>query len=1710
MARSGASQPTADADVAPDWVPPQTQHDITPAGLSDRARLRYNMEALRTLRELQRTGRAATPAEQAVLARWTSWGALPSVFDPRVSSMAAARDELRRLLSQSEYAAAERTVINAHYTNVAFTRAIWSAMTSLGVDAGHVLEPGCGAGNFIGTSPHPGRIRMLGVELDPVSAAIAGFLYPSATIRVESFADSPFPEGSFDAVVGNVPFGSVILHDPKHNTGRHSIHNHFLIKSLHLVKPGGIVTALTSRYTLDAKSETARREMYAMADLVGAIRLPTGAHQPTAGTETVTDLVILRRRLPGQQPQVDPDTGGEPSWLRSAPWTIDALDEETSVNELFHARPDLVLGQMSVGTGMYGSANLNVIGPVTTDDVVRALSERLDDLVNAGRSRGLTYAATPTESEAPGDVIPPNTQTSRPDGSFTVGADGAIFVEVAGQTQRADVPKAHGAELRALIGLRDAVTDLLGAEAATTESTSDLDARRGLLNRRYEQYVARYGPLGRFTLARTGRTDSDGSPVMRRLFPGAIRTFRADPFAPTVMALETFDPLSQSATKADIFTTRVVAPRQPRDRADTPEDALAISLDTTGGVDMTLIKDLLSHTWNVVDEVDAEKALGDLVFYDPALGKAVTAAEYLSGNVRIKLAHAEAAVASGQDHLERNVAALRPVIPHDLLPEEIAVALGAVWIPPGDVAAFLQQTLHDRGLQVEHFGGSNWEVRGSRHSVEAVNTWGTSRMDAITLAQRMMRQQKIVVTDPVRDADGRETRVINPVETEAASAKAAELAEAFGRWAWSDPERATRLARIYNDAFNAVVLRRYDVEHMTLPGLALTFTPRPHQLAAVARMVAEPSVGLFHDVGAGKTAEMVMGVVELKRLGMVTKPAIVVPNHMLEQFSREFLQLYPQARILAASSEDLSAAKRRQFVARVATGDWDAVILTRTAFEAQPVSREAQERYMRDELGSLRTQLDRALAAGSGSASVKRMQTQLANGEERLKARLAHRRDAGVTFDQTGIDYLCIDELHDYKNLTVVSNIEGVARLGSQRATDLDMKIHLLRDIHGDRVITGATATPIANSIAEAYVMQKYLSPTSLTDAGLTDFDAWAATFGQTVTEVELAPEGAGNYRTATRFAKFQNVADMLRLWHQVADVQTADDLALPTPALRARGDGHRAPESVVIAPTADLTAYVHQLGERATAVRARQVQPTQDNMLRISTHGRMAALDMRLVGHQPASVLTDVPTKLDVAAARIHRIWEDHRDAEYLADNGRPHPARGALQIVFCDISTPSASWNAYDHLRGLLAGHGMDPSRVRFIHEAAKDTQKAELFAACRDGRVDVIIGSTQRMGVGTNIQRRAVALHHLDAPWRPADIAQREGRILRQGNQNDEVGIYRYVVERSFDAYMWQTLERKAKFIGQVMRGSLDVREIDDIGDPALSFNEVKALASGDPLILERADAEATLTRLQRLERAHHRNHSALGSTIAGTERHNQHLKETVMPSLRAAIERRIDTTGAAFAATLANGHRLTDRNAAAAALRSAIADAAANLSLTRPAISIPAIVTVGGHELDLRIARTLGALQIELGTADEQHIIQVGATETDLRSDGHGLITRIENRIHTLDDRLEAAGRQVIENEQTIAKARQQQAVPFPHTDTLNAARQRFERIVATMAIPLRDRPARPPAEQLADASTTPGSSQATLDRGSRSAGGHADRRRPPAAGNDQHRGPRVGP
>jgi N12 class adenine-specific DNA methylase len=1615
---TGPGAQTRDVQPVGEWRA-RSAGDLAPAG--DRHRLAANIEALEVLRALHDERRPPTRSEQDRLARWSAWGSLPKVFDEGATEFAEARERLRELLDPDQWRAAARTTLSAHYTDYDVATAMWGFVLDSGFAAGRVLEPGVGSGTFLATVPDGVVVEAVGVELDPVTARVAQALHPDATVRPESFALTRYPDGWFDLTIGNVPFGDYKLFDPIYNRSNLSIHNHFLAKSLRLTRPGGYVAVLTSRFTLDAGSLAARREIAELGDLVGAVRLPEGTMRRVAGTDVAMDLVVLRRREPGTEPR------GE-AWLGVA--TVQTPDGPVQVNEYFARHPPRVLGELRAQHGQYGQDDVEVRphpGPLAP-----RLTAALHDIVVEAAAAGLVLStrelATARDPEGE-TVVDADIGPHHVERSLLLAATGA-FAKVSGGVPVAYQPPARQAgELANLIELRDAYFELIDAQAVSSDD-STWQGTRARLNDRYDRYVRLYGPLGRYREVDTGRRDEEGQPVRRRLRP-AMGGFRDDPGLPSLWSLEHFDDATQSATKAAVFERRLLAPRHVPTAVEHPEDALAVCLDQRGEVDVAAIGALLG-----CDQAEARRRLGTLVFDDPGGGQALPAAQYLSGNVRARLAEAKAAAEADPRWLA-NVTALEAVQPRDLEPAEIEVRLGAPWLPPADVAAFCAEVL-EAPVHVEYAAATGeWAVKptGGRWSVVLTSDWGTARADGIRLVELAANQRVVTVTDEGPNGE----RVVNLAETLSAREKQELLAERFSKWAWEDPQRSARLAEEYNRRFNSTVLPSYDGGHLSLPGLAEDFRPHPHQRDAVWRMLSEETVLLAHDVGAGKTATMVMGGHELKRLGIIRRPLYVVPNHMLEQFSREYLQLYPAAKVLVGDKDDVNPAERNAFVARCAAEDWDAVIITQSSFERIPVSAGTERGFVEARIEDLRESL--AQSRADKGLTVKHLERLLASAEQKHQALItdARRDQGGVNFESAGIDYLIIDEAHAYKNLAITSHIQGVGGPGSKRATDLEMKMGWLRGTHGGRVATFATATPISNSISEMYVMQRYLQPGVLEAAGVRHFDGWAANFGRTVTALELAPD-ASSYRMNTRFARFTNVPDLLRMFRQAADVRTRDQLGLKLPAIV----GDKA-ETVVVASSDELRAYVRSLAERAELVRNRAVRPEEDNMLKVSGDGRRAALDVRLVG-LPAGADGG---KVAAAADRIALIYERNAANTYAGPNGGLSVRPGALQLVFCDLGTPhdDGRWTVYDQLRAELISRGVPATEVRFMHEARNDAEKARLFAAARSGSVSVLIGSTEKMGVGTNVQDRAVALHHIDCPWRPADLEQRDGRVLRQGNQNAEVEIVRYVTEGSFDVFSWQTVERKAAFIDQVMRGDVTERTVDDIGDQALSYAEVKALATGNPLIMERAGVESELTKLQRLYTAYRDDQARLAQRVRGSEHHASE-QMGLVAAYQAAATRALDISGDRFAIVL-GGRSFAKRADAAAALRQALL-----AEMDRAPHGLGHAVRLGdlaGFSVVATLSRDALEVnaRIELDGVPRSTIFK----REEVRDNSPlGILARVENLSTGLSDRANQAGRNAEESGREAAKAAARIGQPFEHVGRIEALRHRLAHIDAQLAAP----------------------------------------------------------
>lgn len=1634
--------------TGPDSVGPvfsvERSKEYVPSG--PKARFEANVAAIERVRELNETGRAVTTADQEVLAGWSSWGAVADVFDEGKDNWASERDRLRELLTEDEWEAARATTLNAHFTSPAIVAEMWASLSRLGINEGRVLEPGCGSGNFIGSAPE--SMSMVGVELDPVSSQVASYLYPNADVRNESFGKTLIRPNQFDAAIANVPFGDFPVFDPSWNPGeRFTIHNHFMRKAIGGLHEGGVAVMMSSAYTMDAKNPAFRAEVSREADFLGAVRLPNGAHRRTAGTEVVTDVLVFRKRMAGEDPT--PETM---RWVKTAPTDIEGADARPRMNRYFHEHPENVLGQVQVST--FRDSQIDV----RTDDleqVPQLLGERLTEIVDAAQERGRGYVPPNAEVLAERERQPdvelepghwPGTVLEVEDGRFVRVVDGE-YVDV-------KVPKNAQAEVRSLMDLRDRAGALVEGQVATPVDTDDLVELRESTRSAWEAHVARFGPINRHTLkwkTKTVEDDETGERVQKRVQereePKPAAIMRRDPLWSLTKALERYNYETGEATSAEILHQRTVEQNRPLMGADTAEEALGLCLDAKGKADLARIANLLG-----TDEATARDELGDLVFDDPGSGQLATRAEYLSGNVRRKLDEAEDA-AAGDERYAANVEALKPVIPDDIPIEDITPTIGAVWIPAADHEAFLREIAGDRWAEVHKAGAGFWEVKfgysGARKSVQASSEWGTSRMPVYDIYRHLLTGAEIQVMDTLED----KTRVLNPTETEAARAKAEEIADRFEDWVWADPERAERLSADYNRRFNSLVPRDYtpEAERLTFPGLVDDWVPTAHQRTAAARMIAEPAVGLFHVVGAGKTGAAVLGMMELKRRGLVNKPAVLVPGHMLEQFTREWQEMYPNARLLAAGSDDLgkkrgSLAGRREFVAKAATGDWDGIIMTHSSFKMLGVKPETAKSYFRD----ITAELDEAKAAmetatdSDTNRTVKQIEKAKKREEARLEKILEGADDTNLSFEATGVDYLTVDEAHEMKNLHTPTSIAGAFIEGSEKATDMEMKINYLRDTYGERVVTMATGTPIANSISEAHVMTRYLRPDLLEEAGVRAFDQWGATFGETVTRVER--DAAGRLKQRSRFAKFKNVPEMLSSWQQFADVKRAEDLNLPVPELAVNSSGERRPEMVIIPRTEAHARYMEHLEERLDRLSGRP-EKGEDNHLTVYNDGRQVALDPRMVGLEFSG---DV--KLNYVTRRVAQIWRDNRENEYFVPGtDEISENKGALQMVFCDLSTPNdEEWNAYDQMKSDLASrHGMDRSRIRFIHEAKDDEQRAKLFKDAREGRIDVLIGSSQKMGTGANIQQRAIAMHHVDCPWRPDQLEQREGRILRQGNGNPEVQIYRYATENTFDSTSWDIIGRKASAIAQVMRGRLDVRELDDPGDLALDAQQMMAGSSGNPLLVERTDVDVTVKKLSRRARGHEKAQAALRFRQSSAEQRIERV-DRMLPEVEEALVRRVDTRGELFRAHVA-GVEYDDRKEASEAIYALVRRA------TRPGGGLlngeGNRIEIGGFyvNIDFRVDAQTGrqALFTLEGTGAATESVQVeidfDAVMDPESSSARNIAQLLENKVTGLDrvrDRLVANRTEAQEILDDVAG---QLGKPFKHAEELAEAQSRLNEI-----------------------------------------------------------------
>lgn len=1383
-----------------------TDPDLGAGG--QKTKYQNNVAAIRLLKDLEAQGRSATPEEQEVLSRYVGWGGIPQAFDETNEKWASEYAELKTLLTPEEYASARGSTLNAHFTSPTVIEGMYQALEQMGVHPDTVLEPAMGVGNFFGLMPESMQnATLMGVELDSITGRLAKQLYPQANITVDGFERVNLPDNSIDLAVGNVPFGSYKLADPRYDKQNLLIHDYFFVKTLDKVRPGGIVAFITSKGTLDKQDSTVREYLAQRADLLGAVRLPNNAFSRNAGTDVTTDILFLQKRA--QPPEQVPD------WVHLGQ-TADGIP----INRYFETHPDMVLGTMAWDKSMYGNEWETTCAPIPGIELADQLSEALSKLSPPDQQllsqKGAVEVQELLERMETADVEARNF-------SYTEVGGKLYFVED-GERIPVEVPATTEKRIRGMIGLRGVTRNLIELQlyGGTDE---EIRTAQEKLGKAYDAYTAEYGLLNS---------------------TGNKRAFEQDSSYCLLCSLEILDEDGNLERKADMFTKRTINQQVTIDHVDTASEALAVSIGERARVDLDYMASLLG-TPGETDSIIRD--LKGVIYKNPEAGGGPlngweTADEYLSGNVRKKLAAARAA-AENDPIFAENVAALEQAQPKDLSAAEIDVRIGVTWIDPQYYTQFVHELLKPpfylkKDIQVRYSPATGeWNVSGkSRDSLNnslAYVTYGTKRRNAYAIIEDSLNLRDTRIYDTVHNPDGTTSRVFNAKETMLAQQKQEQIREAFKDWIWKDPARRADLCQKYNELYNAIRPRSYNGEHIRFSGMNPEISLRPHQRNAVARMLYGGNSLLAHCVGAGKTFEIVAAAMESKRLGLAKKSLVVVPNHLTEQWGADFLRLYPGANVLVATKKDFEPANRKKFCSRIATGDYDAVVIGHSQFEKIPLSPERQKAILQEQIDQVIDGIQEAKAQDGERYTIKQLEKSRKNLETRMKKlNDQSRKDDVITFEELGVDKLFVDEAHGFKNLflaTKMRNVAGIGQSEAQKSSDMFAKCRYLDEITGGRGVVFATGTPVSNSMVELYTMMRYLQYDLLKSSGLEHFDSWAANFGETITALEMAPEGTG-FRSKTRFAKFFNLPELMAMWREAADIQTADMLRLPVPAAEKITE--------VTTPSDFQRDLVADLGERAEAVRNREVEPREDNMLKITSDGRKLALDQRL---SDPTLPDDPESKVNACVRNVLQVWQDTEEIK-------------GTQLVFCDLSTPKGdgSFNVYDDMKQKMMAQGVPPEKIAFIHDAKTEVQKAELFAKVRKGQVRVLLGSTAKMGAGTNVQTRLTALHHLDCPWRPADIEQREGRILRQGNMNQTVKIYKYVTENTFDAYNWSILENKQKFIGQLMSGKNPSRSCEDVDEAALSYAEVKALASGDPRIIEMTDLDSQVTKLKLLKANH----------------------------------------------------------------------------------------------------------------------------------------------------------------------------------------------------------------------------------------------------------------
>ena len=1544
-------------------------------------KFRANIMAIQLLKKCEDENRNATLEEQEILSRYVGWGGLADAFDETKAAWETEYLELKTVLTPEEYAAARASTLNAHYTQPIVIESMYQVLENLGFTKGNILEPSMGVGNFFGMLPENlNQSKLYGVELDSISGRIAKLLYPDANIQIKGFEKTDYPNDFFDVAIGNVPFGAYKVNDRQYDRYNFMIHDYFLAKTIDQLCPGGVAALITTKRTMDKASPEVRKYLAERADLLGAIRLPNTAFKANAGTEVSADILFFQKR--------ESLTKEMPEWIN-----LDSDVNGITVNQYFVQHPEMILGEMKEVSGPYGMET--TCAPMEGADLELQLQEAVKQI------KGSMVSAVDVETEL--DEMPesipadPNVRNY----SYTV-ADDQVYYRVNSLMNQVKMPAATAERVKGMVEIRDTVRELIAMQMKEFVTDEEIQKQQEKLNQVYDTYTAKYGVIG-----------SNANK----------RAFSDDSSYCLLCSLEDLNEDGTLERKADMFTKRTIKKAVAVTSVETATEALALSLNERAKVDLPYMAQLTGKT----EEKITEELVG-VIFKNPLTDQWESGDEYLSGNVRDKLNTART-FAENHPEFTSNVRALEAVQPRDLEASEIEVRIGATWIEPSDYQDFMQETLHtpwyllQKEIQVK-FSEVNgeWRITGknadSPQNAFAYATYGTERANAYKILEDTLNLKDVRIYDKSVNENGDEIRVLNKKETMLASQKQDAMKAAFKDWIFKDQQRRERLVKVYNERFNSIRPREYDGSHLTFPGMNPEIELRPHQKNAVAHQLYGENVLLAHVVGAGKTYEMVAAAMESKRLGLSQKNLFVVPNHLTEQWGAEFLQLYPGANILVATKKDFEPANRKKFCARIAMGNYDAIIIGHSQFERIPISDERQEAMLRKQIDDLEMAIQSArYEQDGGRYTVKQIEKTRKTLQTRLeKLNQKEKKDQVVTFEELGVDHLYVDEAHSYKNAflyTKMRNVAGIAQNEAQKSADMFNKCQYLDEITGGKGITFATGTPISNSMTELYVMQRYLQNSKLQNMGLGLFDSWASTFGEVVTSIELAPEGTG-YRAKSRFARFYNIPELMNMFKEIADIKTSDQLKLPVPEAEY--------ETVVLKPTEQQKEIVESLGERAEVVRNGGVDAAVDNMLKITNDGRKLALDQRLVNE----LLPDNPeSKISVCAEKSYEIWKDTA-------------AQKSAQLIFCDLSTPKGdgSFNVYDDLKRKLMEKGVPEKEIAFIHDANTEAKKTELFGKVKSGQVRFLIGSTAKMGAGTNVQDRLIALHHLDIGWKPSDLEQREGRIIRQGNHNKKVHIFRYVTESTFDSYMWQLIENKQKFISQIMTSKAPVRSCEDVDEAALSYAEVKALATGNPAVKEKMALDVDVAKLKLLKANHMNNQYRLEDDIARNFPQQIAKLTEIIDSYKADIahfsEYKI-TDPEQFSMEI-SGKVFTEKKEAGAAL----------LAVCKEIKSVDAAMDIGSYQgFNMRIQFDSWSKEFILSVKHES------VAKVRLGADALGNITRINNLLESYPEKLAEAEQRLETVQEQMTNAKEEVGKPFPKEEELNQKLERLSELNALL-------------------------------------------------------------